>query len=91
MDKILRSPTFETKIIKVVFLNQEIMVFPRKERIPDNFDNVIKFLFGEGAVIRQDRVNNSACIRIVGANYVLNNVKTINADWEYKEVTDEHI
>lgn len=88
MEKILRSPTFETKIFKAVFLNQEIIVFPREENIPDNIDNVIKFLFGEGAVVRQDYVNNSACIRIVGANYVLNDVKTINAVWEFKEVKE---
>lgn len=88
MEKILRSPTFETKIFKAVFLNQEIIVFPCEENIPDNIDNVIKFLFGEGAVARQDCVNNSACIRIVGANYVLNDVKTINAVWEFKEVKE---
>lgn len=88
MEKILRSPTFETKIFKAVFLNQEIIVFPRKENVPDNFDNVIKFLFGEGAVARQDCVNNTVCIRIVGANYVLNDVRTLNAEWEYKEVKD---
>lgn len=44
MKKILRSPTFETKIFKAVFLNQEIIVFPR--------------------------------------------IRTINAEWEYKEVKD---
>lgn len=86
MEKILRSPTFETKIIKAVFLNQEIAVFPQEERIPDNLTNVVKFLFGEGAVVKQDCVNNPSCIIITGANYVLDNVKTINAVWEYKEV-----
>ena len=88
MEKIVRSPTFETKIIKAVFLNQEIVVFPHREKVPNNFDEVIKFLFGEGVVARQDCVNHSACVRITGANYVLENVKTINAEWEYKEVKD---
>ena len=85
--EILRSPTFETKIIKAVFINQEILVFPQG-KMPGNLDETVKFLFGEGAVATQDCINNSACIRIVGASYVLNNVKTINADWEYKEVKD---
>lgn len=88
MEKILRSPTFETKILKAVFLNQEIIVFPSEENIPDNIDNVIKFLFGEGAVVTPDCVNNHNCIRIVGATYVLNNVKTLNAEWEFKEVKE---
>ena len=88
MGKIVRSPTFETKIIKAIFLNQDIVVFPRREKVPNNFDEVIKFLFGEGAVAIQDCGNRSACIRITGANYVLNDVRTINAEWEYKEVKD---
>lgn len=88
MEKIVRSPTFETKIIKAVFLNQEIVVFPRKEKVPNNITEVVRFLFGEGAVVMQDCVNNSACVRITNANYVLDNVKTINAEWEYKEVKD---
>ena len=88
MEKILRSPTFETKIIKAIFLNQEILVFPRREKVPNNFDEVIKFLFGEGAAVEQDCVNNSACIRITNASYVLNDVRTLNAEWEYKEVKE---
>ena len=88
MEKIVRSPTFETKIIKAVFLNQEIVVFPRREKAPNNLEEVIRFLFGEGAVAIHDCVNNSACIRITGANYVLKDVRTINAEWEYKEVKD---
>ena len=88
MEKIVRSPTFETKIIKAVFLNQEIVVFPHREKPPNNITEVVRFLFGEGAVVMQDCVNNSACVRITGANYVLENVKTINAEWEYKEVKD---
>lgn len=91
MDKILRCPTFETKIIKAVFLNQEIVVFPHRERVPNYLEDTVKFLFGEGATVEQDCVNNSACVRIVGADYVLNNVKTINAEWECKEVSNEHI
>lgn len=87
MEKILSNPTFETKLIKAVFINQEIVVFPQGE-MPGNLDKAVKFLFGEGAVVTQDCVNNSACIIIKGASYVLNNVKTLNAEWEYKEVKD---
>lgn len=85
--EIFRNPTFETKINKAVFLNQEIVVFPQG-RTPEKLDEAVRFLFGEGAVATQDYVNNQVCIRIIGANYVLNNVKTINAEWEYKEVED---
>ncbi len=88
MEKILRSPTFETKIFKAVFINQDIVIFPNREKVPNNLDSVIRFLFGEGAVATQDCVNNCDCIRITGATYVLDNVKTLNAEWEYKEVKD---
>lgn len=89
MEKILRNPTFETKIIKAVFINQDIVVFPRGDlRIPDNLTKVVKFLFGEGATTVQDRVNGHSCIKITGASYVLDNVKTLNAVWEYKEVEE---
>lgn len=84
--EMFRNPVFETKIIKAVFINQEIVVFPEDLRVPDNLSEVVKFLFGEGAVVTQDCVNNCNCIRIVGATYVLNNVKTTGAEWEYKEV-----
>ena len=90
--EIIRNPVFEMKIIKAVFLNQEIVVFPQGDlRVPDNLADVVRFLFGEGAAVIQDCVNNSACLRIIDADYVLNNVKTICADWECKEVTNEHI
>ena len=83
--EIFRNPVFETKINKAVFQNQEIVVFPQGI-MPENLGKAVKFLFGEGAVVIQDCVNNYACIRIEGANYVLNNVKTLNAEWEIKEV-----
>lgn len=85
--KIFRNPVFETKIYKAVFTNQEIVVFPQG-KMPINLDEAVKFLFGEGAVATEDCVNNYGCIRITGANYVLNDVKTLNAVWEYKEVKD---
>lgn len=85
---VFRNPVFETKIIKAVFINQDILIFPNREKAPDNLGSVIRFLFGEGAVATQDCVNNCNCIRITGATYVLNDVKTLNAQWEYREVED---
>ena len=57
MEKSLRSPTFETKIIKAVFINQDILVFPNREKTPNNLSEVVKFLFGEGAVVNEDLSN----------------------------------
>lgn len=76
---IFRNPTFKTKIITGVFINQDLVVFPQG-RIPDNLREVIKFLFGKDVIVKQDRINNHGCIRITGASYVLDNVETLNAD-----------
>lgn len=84
---IFRNPTFKTKIITGVFINQDLVVFPQG-RIPDNFREVIKFLFGEGVIIKQDHINDHGCIRITGANYVLDNVETLNADWICEEIEE---
>lgn len=85
--KIFRNPTFKTKIIRGVFINQDLVVFPQG-RIPDNLREVIKFLFGEGVIVKQDRINEHGCIRITGASYVLDNVETLNADWICEEVEE---
>lgn len=82
------TPLFETKIFKAVFINQDIIIYPNRDKAPNNLDKVIKFLFGGGAVATQDCANNCNCIRITGATYVLDNVKTLNAQWEYREVED---
>ena len=87
LEKLLKNPTFETTIIKAVFTNQEILVFPQGKMLRNLYE-AVKFLFGEGAVATEECVNNCPCIRITGASYVLNNVKTLNAVWEYKEVKD---
>ena len=89
MKKIFRNPIFETKIIKAVFINQDIIIFPNRKKLPENLGSVVRFLFGEGAVATLDCVNNYDCIRITGASYVLDNVKTLSAEWEYKEVENE--
>ena len=36
--KIFRNPTFKTKIIRGVFINQDLVVFPQG-RIPDNLSD----------------------------------------------------
>ena len=52
---------------------------------------VVKFLFGEGAVVTQDCVNNHYCIRISGSSYVLNNSKTLNADFIITELNTTEV
>lgn len=84
---IFRNPTFKTKIIRGVFINQDLVVFPQG-RMPDNLREVIKFLFGEGVIVKQDRINEHGCIRITGASYVLDNVETLNADWICEEIEE---
>lgn len=88
--KIITNKLFEIKINRAVFINQSLVVFPQG-RTPDNLIEVIKFLFGEGSVVTQDCVNNHVCFRITNASYVLDNVKTIDAKWEFKEVKDEYL
>ena len=84
---IFRNPTFKTKIIRGVFINQDLIVFPQG-RIPDNLREVLDSLFGEGVIVKQDRINEHGCIRITGASYVLDNVETLNADWICEEVEE---
>lgn len=88
--EILFSPVFETKINKAVFINQDIFVFPRDIPMPENTLKVIKFLFGEGVELKQDTVNNRGCLIIKGATYILSGVKTLNADWTFKEIKQEN-
>ena len=82
-----RNPTFKTKIIRGVFINQDLVVFSQG-RIPDNLREVIEFLFGKGVIVKQDRINNHGCIRITGASYVLDNVETLNADFICEEIEE---
>lgn len=84
---IFKNPTFKTKIIRGVFINQDLVVFPQG-RIPDNLREVIEFLFSKGVIVKQDRINNHGCIRITGASYVLDNVETLNADWICEEIEE---
>ena len=88
--KIIKNPVFETKINRAVFINQDLVVVPQG-RMPDNISEVVKFLFGEDAIIMQDCANNHVSIKISNASYVLDNVKTLAAEWEYKEIKDEYL
>jgi hypothetical protein len=87
--EILFNPVFETKINKAVFINQDIIVYPSSTSMPEKIINVIKFLFGEGVELKQDTVNGRGCLIIKGATYILSGVKTLNADWTFKEVKQE--
>lgn len=81
------SPLWETIINRAIFLNEDIIVYPNREGgLPDNFGNVIKFLFGEGATIKVDVTNGCPSFIIRGANFELRNAHTVNADWVCKEV-----
>jgi hypothetical protein len=92
MKEILISPLWETIINRAVFLNEDIIVYPNSERgLPDNFGNVIKFLFGEGATVKEDVINGYPSFVIRGANFELRNARTVNADWVYREVKNESI
>ena len=84
---IFRKPTFKTKIIRGVFINQDLVVFPQG-RMPDNFSEAVKFLFGEGAIVRLDCSDDCDYIRITGANYVLDNIETLNADFICEEIEE---
>lgn len=86
---LLLNPVFETLINKAVFINQDILVYPRDTPLPKNITEVVKFLFGEGTHLEQDVVNGSAVLKITGATYVLSGAKTLNADWTYKEIKQE--
>lgn len=78
--KILKKPVFETKINRAVFINQDLVVYPYG-RIPYNLIEVVKFLFGEDTIVTSDVYVNHGCIKITNANYVLENVKTLDADF----------
>lgn len=81
------SPLYETIINKAVFLNEDIIVYPSREgRLPDNFSEVIKFLFGEGAIIKEDITNGYPSFVINGAHFELRKARTLNADWICREV-----
>lgn len=80
MKTIKVNPILQALINRAVFINQDLVVFPQG-RMPDNLSEVAKFLFDEGTVVTQDRVDDHACIRITGASYVLNNVKTLDAEY----------
>ena len=88
--KIIKNPVFETKINRAVFINQDLVVVPQG-KMPHNISEAVKFLFGEDAIIMQDSTNNHVGFKISNASYVLDNVKTLGAEWEYKEIKDEYL
>ena len=91
---IFRNPVFETKIIRGIFLGQDLVVYPSGDSLPRGreafqyMSSVIKYLFGSGAIITKDYINGCNCIRITNANYVLENVKTLNAEWTCRRIEE---
>ena len=84
---VLVSPLWETVIDRAVFLHEDIIVYPNREgSLPFNFGNVVKFLFGEGATIKEDVTIGYPSLVISGASFELRNAHTVNAEWTYKEV-----
>lgn len=89
MKKIFKNPVYETSINRAFFINQDITVYPMNTPCPKNLPDVVRFLFGEGACVVQDVTNNPSCLIIRGGSYVLQGVKTLNADWTIKEIEQE--
>ena len=74
---------------KATFIDQDIVVFPEYTRVPDNLNDAVKFLFGESAEVEWGRTNsNRTLVRIKRANYILDNVTTLQADFLIKEYGD---
>lgn len=89
--EIIKNPIIEMKINKADFNEQDILVFPHNRRTPENLSSVIKFLFGDAAVATEYYVDNFSFLKITGANYILKNVKTLNADFILKEVKTREV
>lgn len=89
-NKLFINSQFETIINRAVFLNEELIVYPQREKYSRdlyyNLTNVVKFLFGEGAYVVEDCTNGYPSFTIKGASFELRNAHTINADWTYQEV-----
>lgn len=89
MKKLVKNTLFNLDIKKATFINQDIVVFPEDVRVPDNLNDAVKFLFGKSAEVEW-KCTNSNCIliRIKRANYILDNVTTLQADFLIKEYGD---
>lgn len=90
MKQLFLTPTHEVSIDNALFLNQDITVYPVDRPWPDNITEVIKFLFGEGAYLRQDAETSARHGLIIkGASYMLKGAKTLNPAWTLREVRNE--
>lgn len=89
MKKLVANTLFKLDIKRATFINQDIVVFPEYTRVPDNLNDAVKFLFGESAEVEWGRTNsNRTLVRIKRANYILDNVTTLQADFLIKEYGD---
>ena len=88
-NKLIANTLFKLDIKRATFVNQDIVVFPEDVRVPDNLNEAVKFLFGESAEVKWERTNNNCILmRIIRANYILDNVTTLQADFLIKEHGD---
>lgn len=85
---ILSNPLFEMLIKNGAFLNQNITIYPNDVTYPDNLINVVKFLFGEGACVKQDVINNKPLLVIKGATFILRNARTLKPVFVCKEIKE---
>ena len=89
MNKLIANTLFKLDIKRATFVNQDIVVFPEDIRVPDNLNDVVKFLFGGSAEVKWERTNNNCILmKIIRANYILDNVTTLQADFLIKEHGD---
>lgn len=89
MKKLVTNTLFNLDIEKATFINQDIVVFPEYTRVPDNLNDAVKFLFGKSAEVEWGHSNsNRTLVRIKRANYILDNVTTLQADFLIKEYGD---
>lgn len=85
VDNLKLMPLSETTIERAVFTNQNIILsVDRCSPMPIDLSKTVKFLFGEGACVTEDRFDGCPCILIKNASYILRNVCTIDANWTTK-------
>lgn len=86
VNKLPVDTLFKLDIQRATFVNQDIVVFPEDVKVPDNLNDVVKFLFGRSAEVKWECTNNNCIlVRIIRANYILDNVTTSQADFIIKE------
>lgn len=99
MTNIVKSPLFELTCDKVVFVHQDITIYPDYDlkvvpRLIDydlkgssNLVDAVKFLFGKASRLVFDATSDMRPrIVIKDATFMLANAKTVGGAWTIKEV-----